>query len=815
MDEGAQDWIDQQTGDDMRYELEMKGLPTGSPYTDYARSALKRANALTGDPQIDYARRVGLSASMPDGLTMGDLGFDSYIKNDVRSDFRPTTYPQLDAKTERPGVLEQVMTAVGQNPLVQKHLARADNLVGNIPGFMSGIGSYGLTRLRGAVDGLSSQEGADTAQEAMRADMEQYGNPFAKLFNVPVDQRNAYTQDPSTQLMEHVGKGFHHVAQAGSDLTGIPTSDLELALMLYGPKAAHAAVGAGRAGLKAYDRAYDAGLIPQPGMSIKDVTAAPRDALGFYSPAEQAALNMQRKQGPAQAFINDLMKGEHVRPEELEWMGVPEYLKNTPGATREDVQNYIAQNRIKLGERILGPEEGTAHAALYDNDQYKLPGGENYREVLLTLPDAVGERKTNLESRIAGLGSFIASREKIINAGHPQTPMMQDEIAAARKQSAAMQNELAQVGTPRTPFTGSHWKDPNVLAHLRLQDFTDVDRKKTLLVDELQSDWHQQGKEYGYEDASVKTARQLEHELSAITQRRSALIDQAAGLSDSEMPTFLKMNEEIKRLGAEATRVNEEWTKALETPKRIPNAPFKDTWHELGLKRAIKAAVDGGYDRVALTTGKRQIDRYSDALRANVDHIEYEPYVDDSGVKRYEIAGIKDGNTVVSQEHMTEAELKKAVGKNIFEKIVAGNGESLAGERPLRPGWMKIEGKDLSIGGEGMKTHYDEKYPGFFKRVAKQYGSTVGTTTLPTGTAFGEANSSLTAHELKAKHGHPDENMQDFIARMKSQRHQEPVHYLEITPAMREAVKSGLPMARGGKVHVADSLAAMKNELLG
>ena len=43
-------------------------------------------------------------------------------------------------------------------------------------------------------------------------------------------------------------------------------------------------------------------------------------------------------------------------------------------------------------------------------------------------------------------------------------------------------------------FRSSHWDQPNVLAHIRVNDRTDADGKKVLFVEEIQSDWGQAGK---------------------------------------------------------------------------------------------------------------------------------------------------------------------------------------------------------------------------------------------------------------------------------------------------------------------------------
>ena len=103
-------------------------------------------------------------------------------------------------------------------------------------------------------------------------------------------------------------------------------------------------------------KGYESGAIPQPGLSIKDVTPkalAPANEQGFYSPTEAAALNLQRKTGNGQAFLNDLMKGENVRPDEIKAMGLDTFLKGRTSVTAAEVQDYIAQNKLKLSETRL------------------------------------------------------------------------------------------------------------------------------------------------------------------------------------------------------------------------------------------------------------------------------------------------------------------------------------------------------------------------------------------------------------------------------------------------------------------------------
>jgi hypothetical protein len=65
---------------------------------------------------------------------------------------------------------------------------------------------------------------------------------------------------------------------------------------------------------------------------------------------------------------------------------------------------------------------------------------------------------------------------------------MQELLALqAKKQSAP------------SSYQSKHWKeDPNVLAHMRVQDRRGPNGEKILHVEEIQSDWHQEGRKKGY-----------------------------------------------------------------------------------------------------------------------------------------------------------------------------------------------------------------------------------------------------------------------------------------------------------------------------
>jgi hypothetical protein len=603
-------------------------------------------------------------------------------------------------------------------------------------------------------------------------------------------------------------------ARAGAEI-GFPLGTALQMLPFVKPAAAGVKALGPTAGRMAEGYLQRQGLMPSivpeapqvPLSSMIEKPQAPVSPIGFYSAAEQAALALPRKSGTGDSFLNDLMKGQDVKKDELSWMGLDDYLKGKLNVTRQEVQDFIANNRVGVQERQLGgaitedPVGIAQRKAVFDKyepqiqalykdmdsfgyntprevtqstdnrlralqqmrdaeadafykipeptptkyQNYQLPGGENYREILLTLP-AANEDVQKLNQISMQLH------------GKPYTEIMADTSEMAKMRLAVKREyknqfgESGQNAQDRGMYRSSHFDQPNILAHMRVNDRIDADGKKMLLIEEVQSDWHQAGREKGYKTGKERNPAQVEKELTITTQKRSRLLEEAAALPDSEMTKFKTMNEEIKKLSEQATKLNEEWTNLLNKPEGVPDAPFKDTWHQLALKRALKYAADNGYDRVGLTTGKQQAERYD--LSKQISKIYYSPpdskQANKFGTvfKAFDSRGYEIINKAVTPE-----ELPGIVGKEVAKKLLDAKGNEM--------GVKALDGIDLQIGGEGMKKYYDEIYPAFFEKQGKKYNAKTGETRIKTGQGIpGGA----------------------------------PVRYIDISPEMRGGVKKGQPL---------------------
>ena len=237
----------------------------------------------------------------------------------------------------------------------------------------------------------------------------------------------------------------------------------------------------------------------------------------------------------------------------------------------------------------------------------------------------------------------------------------------------------------------THWKErKGVLAHARIQDF-DVDGKKMLFIEEIQSDWHNAGRKDGYRDPGAEdkytlskkmekfqeeffespTAKMFEERISAVgyegagvSMMLNYLLDETdytldvlsrkgVSFTDSE-------KSEIDKYVREYEELHNQWENAP-GDLTAPDAPFKDTYHEYVMKRLLREAAENGYDSIGWTTAETQDERWKN----NLPHEE-------------------------------------------------GTGKS---------GFLK-----------GYTVEYDQGIPKFLRKHGRQWGAKVGSTTLPNGT---------------------------------------------------------------------------------
>jgi len=366
-----------------------------------------------------------------------------------------------------------------------------------------------------------------------------------------------------------------------------------------------------------------------------------------------------------------------------------------------DVQTTLA---TRLFDEGVLDFEGAGGAKYED---YTLPGKyKNYREVLVTLPEKQPGMYPNFDSYF---------RAKYSDYTDPSSPAYSMAQKDAKRNWDAMGGKIQiddfsgnKIGLSTGNFQSSHFDEPNILAHTRLDDRI-IDGKKTLFVEEIQSDWHQAGRRKGYQGGGLTTAEKVEYdalqkEADALMQRKDLIIK---NLPPEKMDRMRELSDK----------------KAMET-KGVPDAPYKKNWHELMMKQVFNEAVKGNYDAVAFTTGKQQAARYS--LSKQISKVNFS---EDNFLRAYD----KDGKMVISKRLDSPDQIEDYIGKEPAKKLMEQefkstyigekeNGEKIAHGNVNMFNARELSGVDLDVGGEPMKKFYDEIIPNFVNKYGKKYG---------------------------------------------------------------------------------------------
>lgn len=184
------------------------------------------------------------------------------------------------------------------------------------------------------------------------------------------------------------------------------------------------------------------------------------------------------------------------------------------------------------------------------------------------------------------------------------------------------------VFTYDTHFRGQQ----NFVAHARVSDAV-VDGKKILFIEEIQSDWHQQGRERGYSEGNIyklRTEREkIESELDSYHKQLSKLKSDTMEKANNDTTVYQQLVESdefaepFARLSAEIAKledVRKEVQNKIEIEqKTVPDAPFKqtDAWASLVMKRLIRMSAEQGYDGIAWTPADVHVNRWG------TDHVSW------------------------------------------------------------------------------------------------------------------------------------------------------------------------------------------------
>lgn len=300
---------------------------------------------------------------------------------------------------------------------------------------------------------------------------------------------------------------------------------------------------------------------------------------GMYSAVDRALANLPRNKGTGQEFLNELMNRPGVKPTEIKERGLDTALAGMPKTDKAAVQKVASRNNpaprmmqtIKLADPYSHPE---FNRMLQEVQEMYTPVDDYGRPM---------KRLSEIEANdlaVKELGGHAKFNEKNYNV--PGGMNYREMLLHLPKQKSEYSN-----------YYGPHWDEPNVIAHMRMADRATPEGKKILHLEELQSDWHQDGRDKGYKGILPSNVKLIEEPNGYVYA-----LGGKQWLNDPNPNKDKALKEALE--GYESTYATQ----------GVPNGPFKKNWEEYALKHLLNHAVENGYQHIAITPGAIQNKRW-------------------------------------------------------------------------------------------------------------------------------------------------------------------------------------------------------------
>ena len=339
----------------------------------------------------------------------------------------------------------------------------------------------------------------------------------------------------------------------------------------------------------------------------------------FYSQMGKVVEGVKQEKLAANSVVN-LLRGKGVKAEEIRWSGIVPFLEGKKSVTKQELLNFINGSMLQIGEQ----ESGTTK---YFDAQGNIYTEKSFKAKAYAMAEEQGIDRDKVEF-MNDDGELYAYVDNAINGeilsviGHSGARWSQYKLDGGenyRELVFTLPNS-----SYRNQMMGVHWGDEaeGVLVHARIQDF-EVNGKKMLFIEEIQSDWHNEGHKDGYqEDAKFKELQELEAKANETFYAVEDYSTELTGLA-GEYEAVAKTQKGRELLRAKFKAEKELKQAQAQFDSKVPDAPFKENYHEFVLKRLLRMAAEQGYDSIGWTPSEIQSDRWSDEF-AEAYRIEYD-----------------------------------------------------------------------------------------------------------------------------------------------------------------------------------------------
>lgn len=480
-------------------------------------------------------------------------------------------------------------------------------------------------------------------------------------------------------------------------------------------------VGAGRRAGRQAGRRLGSGMVAEA------PEAAP-NAPTFYSQLRRTIEQKMPNRAAAQQ-IQGILKGGAVKPDEIAWTGLDDWLREQRGPiTKQQVLDFLDQNEVRVEEvvregmewvqegntfsaagvplRIVRDSEGVYHLA------HETANGVRYSPTTF---------RTLNEAKAAA--SDIASSPQV--GGKPAARYGDYTVPGGKNYRELL---ITRPNTdPNMPdYQGDHWEEPNVLAHVRFSERATPDGKRALHIEEIQSDWHQEGRRKGYSTGAMLNdgfvARQAtRQDVQAWADEFGEMIQEGDWIVENTKDrSFLPGRAPARMTQQQALEEiwNESGGAADFAFRTIPPAPFQksEQWASLAVKRMMRWAAENDFDRIVWTPGEVQKIRYSPHHRfSRIDVVE----LPDGGLGVS--AWNSQGRQVMDDIPMTAERLRSFLGNDLSARMA---------QQPVENFARSLRGDQLVVENAGLGEFYDKLIRDTTQKLTKKFGARVGRSTV-------------------------------------------------------------------------------------
>jgi len=494
----------------------------------------------------------------------------------------------------------------------------------------------------------------------------------------------------------------------------------------------------------------------------------------YYSVLAEAVLDMNFNSGSGQQILNQINNMPGIKQSEIVDTGLDNFLSGKDKVTKEELDNYILENNIstKINDVVLG-DLGSGKQISFVKSRLFLPDSlkdvnsiEDAKLVVNNDYDLYEDFKSfynasgeDLVVNDPATGSTTLRSEATTNfeelEGQEEQNAINDYlyyVHGITEKDATIRPKYESYTLPggdnykellitlptqnvinfnSSHFSGSDFPSENLLiSHARFNE-REIEGKKTLFIEEIQSDLHQRGRKKGYQESDYNmNVNNLNNEMRSIKKNIIDLEEQLPSLTKDDYNNQIN---EIKNLEQKYQDVIEKRERLVQdNKKKVQDTPFKKNWHELTMKRLIKYAVDNGFEAVAYTPGEVQTERYN--LANYIDNIQISPS-DKADGKIYLQAYSEYNQDQIYGNHIYPDQLEEYVGKELSAKITKDLKEKNILENYkeakileqkgefINIDGLSYSGLDLKVGGEGMTGFYDKILPSFLNKYLKKYNN--------------------------------------------------------------------------------------------